>query len=146
MPPPVSIGGVTHPPMVRRLALLALVIILIVTGCSDAYRDIPQAQAAQVGLPATSTPGTRRPCRTAATCDSPLTSFPENFNEMNIDGNTADTGAIVTPTLPGAFITRADGTFKLNTDYFVGAEVTGTDPQVVTYTINPKATWNDGAR
>ncbi|HSS23652.1 MAG TPA: ABC transporter family substrate-binding protein, partial [Mycobacterium sp.] len=74
----------------------------------------------------------------------PLTSFPENFNEMNIDGNTADTGSVITPTLPGAFITRADGTFKLNTDYFTAAELTSTNPQVVTYTINPKATWSDG--
>ena len=48
------------------------------------------------------------------------------------------------PTLPGAFITQADGTLKLNTDYFTGAELTGTNPQVVTYTINPKATWSDG--
>ena len=68
--------------------------------------------------------------------------FPDNFNELNIDGNTADTGDIVSPTLPGAFIAQADGTLKLNTDYFTGAELTGTNPQVVTYTINPKATWN----
>ena len=63
---------------------------------------------------------------------------------MNIDGNKSDTGAIVTPTLPGAFISQADGTLKLNTDYFTSAELTGTNPQVVTYTINPKATWSDG--
>jgi peptide/nickel transport system substrate-binding protein len=35
--------------MVRRLALLALVVILIVSGCSNGYQDLPQAQAAQVG-------------------------------------------------------------------------------------------------
>ncbi len=64
--------------------------------------------------------------------------FPDNFNELNIDGNTADTGSVVGPTLPGVFITSADGTPKLNTDYFTGAELTSTNPQVVTYTINPK--------
>ena len=48
------------------------------------------------------------------------------------------------PTLPGAFITQADGSLKLNTDYFTSAEVTKSDPQVVTYTINPKAVWSDG--
>ena len=63
---------------------------------------------------------------------------------MNIDGNTSDTNSIVSPTLPGAFITQADGTLKLNTDYFTAAELTSTNPQVVTYTINPKAMWNDG--
>ena len=70
--------------------------------------------------------------------------FPDNFNGLNIDGNTADTGDVLGPTLPGAFISQPDGSLKLNTDYFTGAELTGTNPQVVTYTINPKATWNDG--
>src|SRR5260370_29955067 len=32
----------------------------------------------------------------------------------------------------------------LDTDYFTGAELTGTNPQVVTWTINPKAVWSDG--
>ncbi|MGB9306716.1 MAG: ABC transporter family substrate-binding protein [Mycobacterium sp.] len=131
--------------MVRRLALLALVIILIVTGCSDAYQDIPHTQAAQVGITSDINPRDPSTLQDGGDLRLPLTSFPENFNELNIDGNTADTGSVITPTLPGAFITRADGTFKLNTDYFVGAELTSTDPQVVTYTINPKATWNDGA-
>ncbi|MGB9222361.1 ABC transporter family substrate-binding protein [Mycobacterium sp.] len=131
--------------MVRRLALLALVIILIVTGCSDAYQDIPHTQAAQVGITSDINPRDPSTLQDGGDLRLPLTSFPENFNELNIDGNTADTGSVITPTLPGAFITRADGTFKLNTDYFVGAELTSTDPQVVTYTINPQATWNDGA-
>ena len=145
MLPAVSIVGVTHPAMVRRFAPLALVFALIVTGCSDGYRDLPQAQAAQVGTTSDINPRDPSTLRDGGNLRFPLTSFPENFNEMNIDGNTADTGSVVSPTLPGAFITRADGTFKLNTDYFTGAELTGTNPQVVTYTINPKATWNDGA-
>jgi glutathione transport system substrate-binding protein len=74
-----------------------------------------------------------------------LTSFPPNFNELNLDGNTFDVGSVVSPTLPGAFRTQADGSLKLNTDYFTSAELTGTHPQVVTYTINPKAVWSDGA-
>ena len=145
MLPAVSIVGVTHPAMVRRFAPLALVFALIVTGCSDGYRDLPEAQAAQVGTTSDINPRDPSTLRDGGNLRFPLTSFPENFNEMNIDGNTADTGSVVSPTLPGAFITRADGTFKLNTDYFTGAELTGTNPQVVTYTINPKATWNDGA-
>ena len=31
---------------------------------------------------------------------------------------------------------------KVNTDYFTSVERTSTSPQVVTYTINPKATWS----
>lgn len=32
----------------------------------------------------------------------------------------------------------------VNSDYFTSVELTSTDPQVVTYTINPKAVWTDG--
>jgi peptide/nickel transport system substrate-binding protein len=144
MSPAVNIVRVTHPPMVRRLALLALVIVLIVSGCSDGYQGLPEARAARVGSTSDINPRDPATLRDGGNLRLPLTSFPENFNELNIDGNTADTGSIVTPTLPGAFITRADGTLKLNTDYFTGAELTSTNPQVVVYTINPKAVWSDG--
>ena len=144
MSPALSIVRATRPPMVRRLAPLALLVVLIVSGCSNGYQDLPQAQAAQVGTTSDINPRDPATLRDGGNLRLPLTSFPENFNELNIDGNTADTGSIVSPTLPGAFITRADGTLKLNTDYFTAAELTSTNPQVVVYTINPKATWNDG--
>ncbi|MBO0864893.1 MAG: ABC transporter family substrate-binding protein [Mycobacterium sp.] len=144
MPATVSISRVTHPPMVRRLALLALVVGLILTGCSDGYRDLPEARAARVGTTSDINPRDPATLRDGGNLRLSLTSFPPNFNELNIDGNTADVGSIVSPTLPGAFITQADGSLKLNTDYFTGAELTNTNPQVVTYTINPKAVWSDG--
>lgn len=144
MSPAVSIVGVTHPPMVRRLALLALVVWLIVTGCSDGYRDLPEARAARVGTTSDINPQNPATLRDGGNLRLALTSFPPNFNDLNIDGNTADLGSIVTPTLPGAFITQADGSLKLNTDYFTGVELTGSNPQVVTYTINPNAVWSDG--
>jgi peptide/nickel transport system substrate-binding protein len=140
----VSIVGVTHPPMVRKLALLALVVGLIVTGCSDGYRDLPQARAARVGTTSDINPRDPATLREGGNLRLALTSFPPNFNVLNIDGNTADLGSVVSPTLPGAFITQADGSLKLNTDYFTGVELTSTNPQVVTYTINPKAVWSDG--
>ena len=144
MSPVANIGWVRRPPLVRKLALLALVVVFGVTGCSNGYQDLPEARATQVGTTSDINPRDPATLRDGGNLRLPLGSFPDNFNELNIDGNTADTGDVVSPTLPGAFITRADGTLKLNTDYFTGAELTGTNPQVVTYTINPKATWNDG--
>ena len=47
-------------------------------------------------------------------------------------------------TMPRAFRIAADGSTTVNTDYFTDVELTSTDPQVVTYTINPKAVWTDG--
>jgi len=144
MSPAVSIGGMTHPPTVRRLALLALAVVLIVSGCANGYQDLPEARAAAVGTTSDINPRDPSTLRDGGNLRLALTEFPANFNELNIDGNTSDTASIVNPTLPGAFITQADGSLKLNTDYFLGAELTGSNPQVVTYTINPKATWNDG--
>ena len=46
--------------------------------------------------------------------------------------------------MPRAFRIAADGSATVNTDYFTSIELTSTDPQVVTYTINPKAVWSDG--
>lgn len=128
----------------HRLAALALATVVTATGCSSGYQDLPEAHAARVGSTSEINPRDPATLREGGNLRLALSSFPDNFNEMNIDGNTADTGDIVSPTLPGAFITQPDGTLKLNTDYFTGAELTGTNPQVVTYTINPKVTWSDG--
>lgn len=47
-------------------------------------------------------------------------------------------------TMPRAFTIGPDGSATVDTDYFTSVELTGTNPQVVTYTINPKAVWSDG--
>jgi peptide/nickel transport system ATP-binding protein len=73
-----------------------------------------------------------------------LSEYPVNFNPLHIDGNTGDAEAIIKPTMPRAFIIKPDGSTTLNTDYFTKVELTKTNPQVVTYTINPKAVWSDG--
>ncbi|BBZ12869.1 ABC transporter family substrate-binding protein [Mycobacterium branderi] len=130
--------------MPSRLAVLAAVVLLVVTGCSSGYRDLRQTHAARVGSTSDINPRDPATLRDGGNLRLALTSFPENFNELSIDGNTADVGSIVAPTLPGAFITQPDGSLKLNTDYFTNVELTSTTPQVVTYTINPKAVWSDG--
>lgn len=130
--------------MASRLAVLLSVVLVVVTGCSSGYRDLPQTHAARVGSTSDINPRDAATLRDGGNLRLALTSFPENFNELNIDGNTADVGSVVSPTLPGAFITQPDGSLKLNTDYFTDVELTSTTPQVVTYTINPKAVWSDG--
>jgi peptide/nickel transport system substrate-binding protein len=137
----VSIVRVT--PAIRRLGLLVLAACLAITACSGGYRPAPGG-VARVGTTSDINPQDPATLRDGGNLRLPLTSFPSNFNELTIDGNTADVGSIVGPTLPGAFLTQADGSLKLNTDYFTGAELTDTNPQVVTYTINPKAVWSDG--
>jgi peptide/nickel transport system substrate-binding protein len=132
-------------PRIRRVALLATVMVcLIVTGCSDGYKDVVGRRAVRVGTTSDINPRDPTTLRDGGNLRLAVSSFPANFNVLNIDGNTADVGSIVTPTLPGAFITQADGSLKLNTDYFTAAALTKAGPQVVTLTINPKAVWSDG--
>lgn len=128
----------------RGLAVLAVVVGLIVTGCSSGYRDLPETRAARVGTTSDINPRNPATLRDGGNLRLALSEFPPNFNNLNIDGNTADLNSIVVPTLPGAFLTQADGSLKLNTDYFTGAELISANPQVVTYTINPNAVWSDG--
>lgn len=141
---PVSIGGVKMMPRARKTAALAVASVLLVAGCSTGYQALPETRAAQLGARSDMNPQDPATLRDGGDLRLPLTAFPDNFNQLNIDGNTSDTAAVLGATLPGAFVTQPDGTLKLNTDYFTGAELTGTNPQTVTYTINPNATWSDG--
>ncbi|MFC9362767.1 ABC transporter family substrate-binding protein, partial [Rhodococcus sp. NPDC057014] len=60
------------------------------------------------------------------------------------DGNDSEIGGMLKPMMPRAFGTDAAGALSVNHDYFVDVALTGTDPQQVTYTIDPKAVWSDG--
>ncbi|MBV8862570.1 MAG: ABC transporter family substrate-binding protein [Mycobacterium sp.] len=143
MSPVVSIGRVTRTAKFRSLAVLATVVVCLI-GCSDGFRDVVGRRAVQVGTTSDINPKDPTTLRDGGNLRLAITSFPPNFNVMNIDGNIADVASVVNPTLPGAFITQADGSLKLNTDYFTAVALTSASPQVVTFTINPKAVWSDG--
>jgi peptide/nickel transport system substrate-binding protein len=74
-----------------------------------------------------------------------ISEFPSNFNPLSSDSSSDYDVEIAPATYPRAFTVGADGSRTRNTDYFTGAESAGTNPQVVTYTINPKAVWSDGS-
>ena len=74
----------------------------------------------------------------------PLTGLPNNYNFNEVDGTTDVVGDLSGAILPTWFIGTADGGLRLNPDYATSIELTSTSPQIVTYTINPKATWSDG--
>ncbi|MGW5143390.1 ABC transporter family substrate-binding protein [Nocardia beijingensis] len=72
------------------------------------------------------------------------TTFPANWNTLSNDGNDGEIADIERPLLPRAFSTDAAGQLTVDKNYFTDVQLTGTDPQQVTYTINPKAVWSDG--
>lgn len=74
----------------------------------------------------------------------PVGSLSTQFNSNQVDGTELDNSEIISALMPSLFVQKADGSLEMNKDYLESAEITSTDPQVVTYKINPKAAWYDG--
>jgi len=134
---------------IRRFAVVALsaglAAGLALTGCSGGKQQAPSAGgSAELGTTSDINPKDVSALQRGGNLRLALTAFPENFNSLHIDGNSADSAGMLKASMPRAFLIAADGSMTLNTDYFTGAELTGTNPQVVTWTINPKAVWSDG--
>lgn len=129
----------------HRFAVVAAVVTVVLAGCSGRDQETPPAGGnAEVGTTNDINPQDVANLRQGGNLRLPLTEFPSNFNPLHLDGNTGDVGSLTKPTLPRAFVIAADGSTTVNTDYFTNVELTSTNPQVVTYTINPKAVWSDG--
>ncbi|WP_230329231.1 ABC transporter family substrate-binding protein [Nocardia aurantiaca] len=74
----------------------------------------------------------------------PTPEVPVNWNILQIDGNDGDYADIIKFLMPRSFDTDAAGNLTVDHDFFSDVQLTSTNPQVVTYTINPKAVWSDG--
>ena len=160
-PPPPSAPKESPPPpppkpdrsgrrsALRIAATLAVIVALVAIGVLATRLGGDRHGATATGAAELGTTNDINPQNPATLLDGgnlrlALSEFPVNWNTLHIDGNTAETAAMLKPTLPRAFIIKPDGSTTLNTDYFTSIELTKTDPQVVTYTINPKAVWSDG--
>jgi peptide/nickel transport system substrate-binding protein len=128
----------------RRLSVAALVLALTIAGCSGSDQKPPSAGGeAEVGTTSDINPQDPATLRQGGNLRLALDALPANYNTLHIDSE--GTGAaMLRATLPRAFRIAPDGSTTVNTDYFTSVELTGTNPQVVTYTINPKAVWSDG--
>jgi peptide/nickel transport system substrate-binding protein len=130
---------------IRSFAVVTFVAALTLTACSSGNQQAPQAGGeAEVGTTNDLNPRDPATLQKGGNLRLALTDFPSNFNTLHIDGNQADAGAMMRATMPRAFRVASDGSTTVNTDYFTSVELTSTSPQVVTYTINPKAAWSDG--
>ena len=121
----------------------ALVSVLILAGCSAVDAGSVEG-ATQIGTDSDINARDPATLRDGGNLRLALTALPPNFNPLHIDGNVADAAGMLKATLPRAFVIAPDGSTTVDTDYFSSVELTGTDPQVVTYTINPDAVWSDG--
>ncbi|MGH3676021.1 MAG: ABC transporter family substrate-binding protein [Mycobacterium sp.] len=124
---------------------MGVVAALTIAGCSSGDKEAPSAGSAEVGRTSDINRQDPATLRQGGNLRLALTAFPQNFNSLHIDGNVADASAMLRATMPRAFRVEPDGSTTVNTDYFTDVELTGTSPQVVTYTINPTAVWSDGS-
>ncbi len=130
-----------------RFRALAAVLAgtLLFAGCAPTTHQAPATGAhAEIGTTSDINPQDPATLQEGGNLRLSLTDFPPNFNILHIDGNTAEVGALMKATLPRAFIIGPDGSTRVDTNYFTSVTLTSTSPQVVTYTINPKAVWSDG--
>jgi peptide/nickel transport system substrate-binding protein len=131
-------------PATMRAAAIAIAVNLSISACSSGGDYLPPGPSTAVGATSDVNPQNPATLRDGGDLRLALTEFPSNFNTLHIDGNSADVGGMLKATLPRAFVIGPDGSTTVDTDYFSSVELTGTNPQVVTYTINPKAMWSDG--
>ena len=122
---------------------MLLTAVLAGSGCAAVDLSVPGGSTV-VGAASDINPRDPATLREGGSLRLGLNQFPPNFNILHIDGNLAETSAMLKATMPRAFTIAADGSATVDTDYFTDVALTGTNPQVVTYTINPKATWSDG--
>lgn len=68
----------------------------------------------------------------------------QDWNPLSAAGDTTIQRQQQWALYPHPFIMKADTAVEINEALLVSAEVTQTDPHVVTYTIQPDAVWSDG--
>ncbi|MFE7717912.1 ABC transporter family substrate-binding protein [Nocardia rhizosphaerihabitans] len=129
--------------MTTRLAIPLVIVSVIAAGCGSGEEVTAEGSAA-LGTTNDINPKDVSELRDGGNLRLALTSLPENWNNLHTDGNDGDTGALLRPVMPRAFKTNAAAELSVNTDFFTDVALTNTDPQQVTYTINPKAVWTDG--
>lgn len=125
-----------------RLTVPLVVAALVLAGCSAG--DSGPVGAGSVGAVNDINPKDPAQLRDGGNLRLAISAFPANWNTLSNDGNDAEIANVVWPMMPRAFAIDPAGKPVLNTDYFTSVELTGTAPQQVTYTINPKAVWSDG--
>jgi peptide/nickel transport system substrate-binding protein len=127
----------------QGLSIAALMLALVSCGGSgDGGNGVagpgPEIGAVDIGAAPVDT------LRDGGTFRWTINQFPVNFNYNQIDGPNAGHRAVLGSVMPFLYLAQPDGTVRINEEYLVSAEVTGTDPQVVTYTLRDEATWSDG--
>jgi glutathione transport system substrate-binding protein len=124
------------PASVPSLAAALLAVALLASAC-HAARTFKVGQNDINPVP-------RSSLQDGGTLNWPIAALPVNYNFNGEAGSSTDELSIVSAVMPTLFRFDATAQPVLDHDYLDSAAVTGAAPQVVTYRINPKATWSNG--
>jgi peptide/nickel transport system substrate-binding protein len=124
------------------VALVAVASMALAAGCGGGGGTVSQGSQALGHTEINPQP--RDKVRDGGDLRLPMSFFPNSFNYNYVDGASVPLSDLAHAVLPYLFTGTADGEYAINHDYLTSADVTSNTPQVITYTINPKATWSDG--
>ncbi|MDH6110637.1 peptide/nickel transport system substrate-binding protein [Kitasatospora sp. MAP12-15] len=139
-------------PRRRRLArsttaATATALVLLVAGCSSSGSGAGAGatKSAQPGLQSSDiNPQPLAQVKDGGELRLPLEQWIDQWNPIQVDGTYGDSVEIMKMIEPELFRVDTTGTFQPVADFLVSAKVVSTSPQVVLYTLNPKAKWSDG--
>jgi peptide/nickel transport system substrate-binding protein len=84
-----------------RLLAVATAATLVVAGCSTGTQSTPSAGGnAELGTTSDINPQDPANLAQGGALRLAISAFPDNFNTLNIDGNSADTSGVLRPTMP----------------------------------------------
>ncbi|HEY6423724.1 MAG TPA: ABC transporter family substrate-binding protein [Pseudonocardiaceae bacterium] len=134
----------TRPRSGLAVVAAAAALALVLTSCGGGGKgEIQGAERVGVGVNDIH-PVSRDQLRNGGDLSWPLDAIPDNFNALQIDGTQLENAYVMGALMPGAFVVQPNASVKVNENYFTSIELTGQDPERITYTINPQAAWNDG--
>nr|WP_107659895.1 ABC transporter family substrate-binding protein [Nocardia suismassiliense] len=125
-----------------RCAAPAVALALILTGCGS--DGDPQTSSSTIGAVNDINPKDASEIRDGGNLRLTLTSFPASFNAHHVDSD-GELSDLVAWAMPGTVTSNAAGELSVDRNYFTDVQLTSTNPQQITYTINPKAVWSDGS-
>ncbi|KAB8289898.1 ABC transporter family substrate-binding protein [Bifidobacterium avesanii] len=90
-------------------------------------------------------PKDRSALKQGGTLTLAITEIGPDFNALSVNGNTSYMSGIWKFYMPSIWDYSVDGSkAEPNTNYVTKVEETSTDPETIKFTINDKASWNDG--
>ncbi|MFE3191631.1 ABC transporter family substrate-binding protein [Nocardia sp. NPDC059240] len=127
-----------------RLAVPLVAVTALATGCGGG-NDNSNAVSSDLGATSDINPHDVADLKDGGNLRLSMSALPSNWNTLQVDGNDIEYTGVERSTMPRAFISDAAGNLSVDHNYFTDVQLTSTDPQQVTYTINPKAVWSDGS-